>query len=520
MDFIIVGGGISGLYFSYLLVKKYPKLKISIIEKTGRLGGRVYTYNMKHPISKEPINYEVGAGRIGSNHKLTMNLINEAKLELFPINSKTFYFIDNKLYSNEHSLIKKYLGKSTYSHISELWSETILLFKNSSISTKNILKDVNFITGLKVLLNDDKKVDLLTDTFGYISEIITMNAYNAFNTLENDFDLENLKFFVVKGGLEQLIHYLYDFVKNNVTFQLKTTFTDFKNISKSKKPLYEIEVLNSEGNTEYFVTKHLIMATEKSSLLKIPSLIEYYPLFESVKAEPLLRMYAIYPKKNNKVWFDGLPRIITDTPIQYIIPINYETGLIMISYTDNYFTGFWQSVLLENKTKEYLHQYLTDIFPDKDIPDPIYLNQHFYSEGSHYYLPEQNSDEIQEQLLNIGKQKNIWFIGEAFSNHQAWIEGALETASNTFNQIINYLKGGSRKITMKEVKKHNKKTDAWLVIKNKVYDVTKWIPKHPGGMAIMKGVGTDATELFFNNPAHSPSILLDILPKYYIGDLE
>ena len=49
---------------------------------------------------------------------------------------------------------------------------------------------------------------------------------------------------------------------------------------------------------------------------------------------------------------------------------------------------------------------------------------------------------------------------------------------------------------MKDVEKHNKKSDAWLVINNKVYNVTKWIDKHPGGMIIMKGVGKDATEMF------------------------
>ena len=56
--------------------------------------------------------------------------------------------------------------------------------------------------------------------------------------------------------------------------------------------------------------------------------------------------------------------------------------------------------------------------------------------------------------------------------------------------------------TLKEVAKHNKKTDAWLVINSSVYNVTSWINEHPGGLIIMKGVGKDATKLF-NSIGHS-----------------
>ena len=75
--------------------------------------------------------------------------------------------------------------------------------------------------------------------------------------------------------------------------------------------------------------------------------------------------------------------------------------------------------------------------------------------------------------------------------------------------------------TNKTYKKNhnNKKNDAWLVINNKVYNVTNWIDKHPGGKIIMKGVGKDATQLFLHYK-HPSFVKESILPKYYIGDLE
>jgi cytochrome b involved in lipid metabolism len=543
MDITIVGGGIAGLYYAYLINKinnsGNKKIKTRLIEKSGRLGGRVYTYKTKHPITKEEIFYESGAGRVGSNHKLTMDLLKKANIGLYPIDPTINYWLDNKFY-NQKEVIEKYLGKKTeFKTIGQIWKYAIDLFLKSSASQKRILKEINFLTGLKYLLSlnnsGDKKtynpeaiVDLLTDTFGYISEIITMNAYDAFESFKEDFDVEKLDFYVAIGGLEQLINYLHNQLTNTsnkvpVEIGLRTTLNG---IRKLKNKSYELEIINGEGKIEYMTTKMIVMAVEKSALMKIKYLEDYYPLFESVKAEPLLRIYAIYPpNKDGKVWFDGLPKIVSDTPIQFIIPINPKTGLIMISYTDNYFTGFWQSVLLENKTKTLLREYLSQMFPKREIPEPIYLNHHFYPEGAHYYLPGYDSKEIRSELIEMGKKENIWIIGETFSKHQAWIEGALETGLEVIKSMFGYSKtkliGGDKKtFTMEEVKKHKTKKDAWIVIKNKVYDITKWIPKHPGGEAIMKGVGKDATELFMNNPAHSPSILVDILPKYYIGDLE
>lgn len=74
-----------------------------------------------------------------------------------------------------------------------------------------------------------------------------------------------------------------------------------------------------------------------------------------------------------------------------------------------------------------------------------------------------------------------------------------------------------KKYSMEEVKKHNKIDDAWIVINNTIYDITKWIPKHPGGNIILNGIGKNATSLF-NNIGHSKNAL-KILQKYNIGKL-
>ena len=42
-----------------------------------------------------------------------------------------------------------------------------------------------------------------------------------------------------------------------------------------------------------------------------------------------------------------------------------------------------------------------------------------------------------------------------------------------------------RLISMEEVSKHNKKDDIWIVFYDKVYDLSKWLKYHPGGIDII-----------------------------------
>ncbi|CAG8101439.1 unnamed protein product [Penicillium nalgiovense] len=72
--------------------------------------------------------------------------------------------------------------------------------------------------------------------------------------------------------------------------------------------------------------------------------------------------------------------------------------------------------------------------------------------------------------------------------------------------------------TLKEVQKHNKPNDVWIILHNKIYDVTKYLEDHPGGSAILIEVaGTDATE-GFEETGHSDEAREELV-QYYIGDL-
>ena len=53
------------------------------------------------------------------------------------------------------------------------------------------------------------------------------------------------------------------------------------------------------------------------------------------------------------------------------------------------------------------------------------------------------------------------------------------------------------RVTPSMLKEHNKKDDAWSVFSGKVYNITPYIPFHPGGeKELLRVAGRDGTKLF------------------------
>lgn len=69
--------------------------------------------------------------------------------------------------------------------------------------------------------------------------------------------------------------------------------------------------------------------------------------------------------------------------------------------------------------------------------------------------------------------------------------------------------------TASEVSTHATKDDCWLILDNGVYDVTSFIPRHPGGEKILRGCGKDATEMFAQHPDSAKALK----EEFKIGNL-
>ncbi|KAF5687822.1 L-lactate dehydrogenase (cytochrome) [Fusarium denticulatum] len=77
----------------------------------------------------------------------------------------------------------------------------------------------------------------------------------------------------------------------------------------------------------------------------------------------------------------------------------------------------------------------------------------------------------------------------------------------------------TKRVSLDDLKQHNKANDCWIAVHSKVWDITHFINEHPGGPEVLLNLaGSDATELY--NDVHAPDIIEDLPSDKLIGLLE
>jgi cytochrome b involved in lipid metabolism len=78
---------------------------------------------------------------------------------------------------------------------------------------------------------------------------------------------------------------------------------------------------------------------------------------------------------------------------------------------------------------------------------------------------------------------------------------------------------GLTKLTLEEVMKHASGTSCWSIVYGNVFDLTKWITKHPGGAEKIRAIcGKDGTTSFERQHTGDGSAA-NQLSSYFIGKL-
>lgn len=411
-DCIIIGAGLAGLRCGIELLRKSPSASIVILEKYSYKGGRVVSYSktLEDIEGKcSTIQWENGAGRIFSGHKKVLELVDKYKLTKIPLSKDQMYMENGTLEENRFE-----------QGLSLLLPQIRRL--DPKILGQHTLREI-----LVKLLDKDLANELML-MFPYRAELDTLRADLAIQSFTREMGTYE-GYFIVKEGLSSLIKAMVSEFKEKGG-HLFTSHDVHHIIQEANSVL--VECYTAAGQVLFRAPK-VICALHSDAMFQIPAFSKSR-ILKHLDMKPLLRIYAVFPTEKGNSWFQGLPRVVSPGPIRYFIPMNPACGTCMLSYTESQDAERLMRILNtrgEEALWEHLLKEIRKMFPDKEIPEPLFWKAHPWTSGCTYWIPgDYDPQEMSLESLHPYPQTmpGVYWCGESFSLRQAWMEGALEQA--------------------------------------------------------------------------------------------
>jgi monoamine oxidase len=410
-DCIVVGAGISGLWMAREILKEHPEWSVALAERYKGLGGRTYSYS---PPGFPGVSWEMGAGRVRSDHRMVLDLLREYSLTWAPIGGD-IAFVSKNGAAPQENLFESVMVPMYFEPLRRLSPETL---------AKHTIEEL-----LTNVVGSSKTKELLAQ-FPYRAEVTTLRADLALKQFLGGGEMSGHSGYgVVAEGFSELIRRMReDIEKRGCVILNRHRLVDIQK-GPAKATDLKFEFGPGKGHITLRAKRACVLALHKDAVAEIRALKNIDAL-RFLKTQPLLRCYAIF--KNT--WFEDLPRIVTPERPRYILPIDKKRGVIMISYTDSDDTREYVRTLNKSGEAALEKLILEDVrklFPERDIEKPLFFRPHAWETGATYWLPGDYSPE-EESVSAVHplpeKFPGLWLCGESWSMRQAWVEGALEHA--------------------------------------------------------------------------------------------
>jgi cytochrome b involved in lipid metabolism len=134
-----------------------------------------------------------------------------------------------------------------------------------------------------------------------------------------------------------------------------------------------------------------------------------------------------------------------------------------------------------------------------------YLAYSFYASDSDSADP--NTEVLGEINTDTNSSQTNNTEASSVSQDNSLVDSATDNADN-------------KVYALSQVAENNNKSSCWTIIDNTVYDITSYVPNHPGGESeILKICGKDGTNLFAKPSEHKEGGADNVLSQFKIGNL-
>ena len=493
-DVIVVGGGVSGTYCSWRLSEEAKDKKIALLESCNRIGGRLFSLALPNA---PDLYAELGGMRFLAEQENVYGLIRFFGFtpEFFDYDSteNIIYVRRTHLKNTDYkenpdkipyNLRPNEKGKSSRELMMMAIHNAFPPIANmKQAEIREYLKTAEY-NGIPVwkfgfwnLLMNELSIEaynFIRDSGGYNTGTSNWNAYDAivsFSKYNAD-----VKFYKLKEGFDALPKKMANlFEKNGGKLSLNTQMTSLKEVKINNEKMIQVFFKTPEGEGSHYA-RHVILAMPKRSLQLINC--ESFIFSSSQFTEDVKRVDTAFASKVF-LWYEqewwtkmgyhfGPSR--TDLPLRQCYYFGTEPeadgkskGLLMASYNDGISVGFWEGFYQDSAFDR-----APDLFVDKDqfikkhelpaimakeitkelkelhdvdIPAPVKtLFQNWdddpFGGGWHLWNPNNQSWLVMKRMRHPIPESNLYICGEAYSDHQGWVEGALQTAEQVLEEYF------------------------------------------------------------------------------------
>ncbi|XP_053546564.1 L-amino-acid oxidase [Bombina bombina] len=437
---VIVGAGISGLTAAKVL--EDAGHKITIVEASERIGGRILTFRNKNGWYAE-----LGAMRIPNFHKIVLAYIAKFDLilsEFVEYNLNTWYAVNNKLlrtYAGDenpdlmgYEVMEHEKKKSAEQLFQESLSKIVEDLKAFNYSCERMFEKYDSYTVKEYFL---REANLSREAVRMMGDLLNIECFMYLSLTEmlyfqSDIS-DNVKYHEIVGGLDNLPRAFYQRLHstiylNSPVFEISQTKDDVSVLFNKQQKLLNIRA--------DFV---LLTTTAKAA-----QVIHFHPPLSATKYEALRAIHysgstKVYLSFRERFWEEqGIygGKSVTDHPSRFIYYpshnfFNTTGSIILASYTWSDDSSVFLGLSDEDCMKMVLNdlamihgQHILKLWDGSGVvkkwgKDP-------YSLGAFAaFTPYQMTDYLEDLSKNEGR---IYFAGEHTAYPHAWIEGAMKSA--------------------------------------------------------------------------------------------